>query len=369
MKHSFTTFITTLLLSVFLAIPALAYDVEVDGIYYTIDGNTVSVTCGDIKYSGDIVIPESITINDTKYNVTSIEDIAFWFCTNLTSVSIPNSVTSIGVAAFSHCSELSSVVIPNSVKRIERETFEFCYRLKSVTIPNSVTSIGNSAFSNCSSLTTVTIPNSVTNIGDNVFLDCAGLTRPIIVNDMFVFLPKGYTGHYTIPENISKIIGGAFFCCCELTSVTIPNSVTSIGNGAFFYCIALKDVFSYADNVPNTEISAFDRTDLECATLHVPASAMKKYKTTEPWSKFGTITEIIETGIISTLNHSNSIQSADGFVTISGLESSEQVDFFSTEGKALGRAKAMGGTATFAAQSGSMVVAKIGKESVKIVVK
>ena len=525
MKHSFTTFITTLLLSVFLAIPALAYDVEVDGIYYTIDGNTVSVTCGDIKYSGDIVIPETITINDTKYNVTSIEDIAFWFCTNLTSVSIPNSVTSIGVAAFSHCSELSSVVIPNSVKRIERETFEFCYRLKSVTIPNSVTSIGNSAFSNCSSLTTVTIPNSVTNIGDNVFLDCAGLTRPIIVNDMFVFLPKGYTGHYTIPENISKIIGGAFFCCCELTSVTIPNSVTSIGNGAFFYCssltsitipnsvssigdnafegcnrlasitipnsvssigdcafygcgeitkpiivndmfvflpkgyvghytipeniskiiggafanclcltsitisnsvtrigdmafhscygltsisipnkvtcignyvfedcsgllsitinnseisigecafsecIALKDVFSYADNVPNTEISAFDRTDLECATLHVPASAMKKYKTTEPWSKFGTITEIIETGIISILNHSNSIQSADGFVTISGLDTSEQVDFFSTDGKALGSAKAMGGTATFAAQSGSVVVAKIGKESVKIVVK
>ena len=62
------------------------------------------------------------------------------------------------------------------------------------------------------------------------------------------------------------------------------------------------------------------------------------------------------------------IQSADGFVTISGLDSTEQVDFFATDGKALGSAKAMGGTATFAAQSGSVVVAKIGKESVKIAV-
>ena len=63
------------------------------------------------------------------------------------------------------------------------------------------------------------------------------------------------------------------------------------------------------------------------------------------------------------------IQSAAGFITISGLDSTEQVDFFASDGKALGSAKAMNGTATFAAQSGSVVVAQIGKESVKIAVK
>ena len=63
------------------------------------------------------------------------------------------------------------------------------------------------------------------------------------------------------------------------------------------------------------------------------------------------------------------IQSAAGFITISGLGSSEQIDFYASDGKSLGSAKAMGGTATFAAQSGSGVVAKIGKESVKIAVK
>ena len=153
---------TTLILSVFFSISASA-DVEVDGIYYDISGTTATVTQGG-DYSGMIVIPESITFENSIY---------------------------------------------------------------------SVTSIGESAFSGCSSLASVTIPNSVTSIGDLAFYDCSRLTHPIIVNDMFVFLPTGYEGHYSIPENISKIIGGAFADCSSLTSVTIPNSVTSIGDYAF----------------------------------------------------------------------------------------------------------------------------------------
>ena len=97
--------------------------------------------------------------------------------------------------------------------------------------------ICDKAFANCSGLTSVTIPNSVTSIGDGAFSNCSGIRHLIIVNDMFVFLPKGYEGHYSIPENISKIIGGAFNECSGLTSVTIPNSVTSIGDSAFEGCI------------------------------------------------------------------------------------------------------------------------------------
>ena len=82
-----------LILSVFFSISALAYDVEVDGIYYDISENNATVTEGGVKYSGDIVIPESITYNNSKYSVTSIGDYAFAFCSGLTSVTIPNSVT------------------------------------------------------------------------------------------------------------------------------------------------------------------------------------------------------------------------------------------------------------------------------------
>ena len=204
---------TTLILSVFFSISASADVVEVDGIYYDISETTATVTYGDNEYSGDIVIPESITYENSKYSVTSIGDWAFSYCTGLTSITIPNSVTSIGNGAFSGCSGLTSI-----------------------TIPNSVTSIGELAFDGCSGLTSVTIPNSVTSIGDYVLNRCDGIKNTIIVNDMFVYLPKTYTGHYSIPENITKIIGGAFENCSGLTSVTIPNSVTSIGDWAFDCC-------------------------------------------------------------------------------------------------------------------------------------
>ena len=245
----------------------------------------------------------------------------------------------------------------------------------------------------------------------------------------------------------------AFLGCTGLTSITIPSSVTSIGSEAFSGCKNIENVYCYAETVPSTETDAFKEAYIEYATLHVPESAINAYKTTKPWSAFGTFKTLEGTGVEknkcetptiafidgkltfscatedvkyesevkcsdvskyytneislaacydisvtamktgyvnsdiataklywltssgsldSSINAAKTrgviIQSADGFVTISGLDSSEQVDFYSSDGKALGSAKAMGGTATFAAQSGSVVVAKIGKESVKIAV-
>ena len=139
---------TTLILSVFFSISASAYDVEVDGIYYNLisKGNAAEVTKGDKEYSGDITIPSTIIVNDVEYQVKGIENRAFYRCSGLTSISIPNSVTSIA-----------------------EETFYNCSGLTSVTIPNSVTSIGDWAFDECSGLTSVTISNSVTSIGDYAF--------------------------------------------------------------------------------------------------------------------------------------------------------------------------------------------------------
>ena len=345
--------------------------------------------------------------------MTSIGDYTFWGCTGLTSITISNSVTSIGGSAFWGCTGLTSI-----------------------TIPSSVTSIGGSAFSGCTGLTSITIPNSVTSIGNYTFQDCTGLTS------------------ITIPNSVTSIGDGAFSGCTGLTSITIPNSVTSIRGNAFRGCKNIENVYCYAATVPSTETDAFKDAYIEYTTLHVPESAINAYKTTEPWSAFGTFktlegTEVeknkCETPTIAFIDgkltfscatedvkyesevkcsdvskyytneislaacydisvtamktgYYNSdvataqlywltsaespgtsinaaktrgvvIQSAAGFITISGLGSSEQVDFFSSDGKALGSAKAIGGTATFAAQSGSVVVAKIGKESVKIAVK
>ena len=99
----FTLF--SFILSVVFSTSALAYDVKVDGIYYNLisKGKTAEVTSGEEKYTGEVVIPSSITVEGQEYPVTSIGASAFELCSGLTSVTIPNSVTSIGDFAFSYC--------------------------------------------------------------------------------------------------------------------------------------------------------------------------------------------------------------------------------------------------------------------------
>ena len=167
-------------------------------------------------------------------------------------------VTAIGELAFNRCSNLTSVTIPNSVTTIGRDAFYCCESLKSVTIPNSVTTIGDGAFYRCSSLTSVTIPNSVTTIGEYVFFNCSSLKEfkskfaspdgrcLIIDGELVTFAPAGIS-EYTIPNSVTTIGDWAFNYCESLTSVTIPNSVTTIGENAFYGCSSLTSV-----TIPNS---------------------------------------------------------------------------------------------------------------------
>ena len=307
MKHLKSFFATLVLL--LSCISASAEDFSVGGIYYNITNSeklTVEVTYRGSRYdtysneySGDVVIPETVTYASKTYAVTSIGDDTFYECFRLTSVTISNSVISIGNYAFSYCSSLTSVTIPDGVTSIGDYAFYKCSSLTSVTIPNSVTSIGDYAFRECSSLTSVTIPNSVTSIGDQAFYGCSSLTSVSIPNsvtsiDGYTFYGCSSLTSVTIPNSVTSIGSSAFYNCSSLTSVTIPNSVTNIGRSAFSGCSSLNEITCKAETPPTTGTYVFEGID-KTIPLYVPKGSVLKYKAVANWKDFVIIREIAET--------------------------------------------------------------------------
>ena len=253
----------TLLLTITLLTPiANAADVfTYNGLKFDITGSSTVLVSKNQNASGSVVIPEvahniyytydsngNPIKHDYAYTVTAIGEYAFWLCSGLTNVTIPNSVTSIGNYAFVGCVGLTSVAIPNSVTSIGERAFYSCSGLTgTLTIPNSVTTIDSYAFHGCTGLTNINIPNSVTSIGAAAFASCIGLTNINIPNSVteigrYAFAScNGLTG-ITIPNSVTTIGGSAFQNCSSLTSITIPNSVTSLEESLFWNCISLTSV-------------------------------------------------------------------------------------------------------------------------------
>ena len=134
---------------------------EKDGIYYivTVEDTEVAVTYPDNneKYVGDIVIPETITMQDVTCRVTSIGEKAFDGCIDMTSVDIPNTVTLIGDYAFNGCIDMTSVDIPNTVTSIGYYTFNGCSNLTSITLPEYLYDMGDYVFTGCNSLSEINV--------------------------------------------------------------------------------------------------------------------------------------------------------------------------------------------------------------------
>ena len=245
-----------------LSLSARAHDAEVDGIFYNLDADNKTATVtfqGDNydsynnEYSGDVVIPETVTYNGITYSVTSLGWACFTYCSSLTSITIPNSVTSVGEYCFSACRSLTSITIPNSVTSLGKCCFSYCSSLTSITIPNSVTSLEYGCFADCSSLTSITIPNSVTSLGEYCFYGCSGLT-----------------------------------------SITIPNSVTSLGDCCFENCSSLTSIYMLPSTPPSTGSNIFYNAPLETVYV-VDEDAKTAYQAQVPWSEYEIV--VMPTGI------------------------------------------------------------------------
>ena len=332
---------------------AFAYNALIDGIYYNFNGDKAEVTYKNSSwnsYTGDVVIPESVVYNATTYSVTSIGSSAFYKCSGLTSVTIPNSVTSIEGIAFYKCSGLTSVTIPNSVTSIGSSAFSGCSGLSSVTIGNSVTSIGNYAFEDCTGLkkivvpdiaawcgiefgynganplyyakhlysdetteiTNLIIPNSVKSIGDGAFHACSALTSVTIPNSVTSIGNDAFFGcsgltSVTIPNSVTSIGSYAFYNCSGLTSVTIPNSVTSIGNYAFYNCHFVKG--SFINNSTLTSNTYWEATIHDIETTDGLLITENAVRYCRPWATTIIIPNFVTNIVNEAFNYNSSLTS------------------------------------------------------------
>jgi len=218
--------------------------------------------------TGDVTIPSEIVGKP----VTRLGERAFYRCSSLASVTIPDSVTSIGERAFQSCENLTDLVIPDSVSIIYKNAFRHCRSLTSLTLPAGLTSIVYGTFWGCSNLAGIAIPPGVWVIGDYAFASCTELLSVTIPGSVITIGTGAFYGcrslaNVTIPGSVTRIGEEAFSGCSSLTSVTIPSLVIDIADWSFGGCINLTDVAIPAKAVRVGNAAFWGCTSLTSVTI------------------------------------------------------------------------------------------------------
>ena len=382
-----------ILLALLLALTgaaAHAYDFKVGGIYYNIlsDGVSVAVTTRGIgitnSYEGveNINIPSSVTLRNT-YAVTEIESMAFYECTSLKSVTIPNSVKTIGMGAFQYCTSLTSVTIPNSVTTIGNDN-SYSSSLTSLITPSALISYGAfygctgltsvvfnaencttmgyesyPVFAGCSNLVSLTIGESVNTIPECAFNGCSSITSVNFDAKNCTSTGNSFNGWtniktLTIGGKVQSIPDNAFEGCSSLRSIAVPHSVTHIGTKAFNGCSGLTEVTlgksvetimadAFAGNKvlnkvislnttpPSCTDAVFNEVNKEKCKLYVPIGCKDIYAGTYMWWDFTNIIETDYSGVNDAATDTMAISTADGLISIAGLDAEMQI--FDLSGK------------------------------------
>ena len=369
--NSFKSFIIMVVMLVLTTSSAFAE--EIDGLNYKLDSETktaILIPKTNGKYAGDIVVPGKIKGTDgAEYSVVTLGAECFSACYNLSSITIPSTVTVIGVRCFKECGSLTSIVIPSSVS-----------------------SLGEGCFKNCNSLTSINIPSSVTSLGVGCFKSCANLESiyfkgkcPYSISDAeipkacIIYVPAEYLQDYkgALGPDYKYIFTWNPNGSGDEEKPVTPCATPSVFYGAGklkFSCetAGAKYHYTISDKDMATDALSEDGNVFLSAAYAISVYATADgYKTSEKAeATLYWINANLENGTnINQVRTRGVVASAhDGIISLSGLDDGEVVMFFAADGKYLGSTVAAKGAASYAV-SESLVIAKVGKDSIKIAMK
>ena len=239
--------------NIYLQIEEILLKIEINNSNFTF---VIKSCFGSPTY---IKIPSTIIYNNKTYYLDKIDEDAFYDCTDLKNVEIPNCVNDVDVCAFVGCLSLQystydninylgnsnnlylivwrptsrkikSCVIHKNTKIIEDYTFYECRSLKNIEIPDSVIKIGRKTFESCTSLENIEIPKGIASIGDSAFEDCSNLKSVTISNNVtsigvlcFALCNSLKEVVFEKDSKLKIIKNRAFSCCFSLESIVIPS--------------------------------------------------------------------------------------------------------------------------------------------------
>ena len=264
---------------------------EKDGVRYNIlEDNTVELVSAKAAnvYSGDFVVPETVTYNGKTYHVERIGFKAFLDCTDLTSIKMHDNMTMMHDKAFAGCSSLKEVVFPSSIKHINSDAFNGCTSLTHVTIPSGLDYLGHSVFENCTGLISATAGS----LSPYCFAGCKNL-KHVMLDEGITSIPmwaivwcESLTD-INLPISLTSLESFSFSGCSSLERITIPANVSELGEHVFSNCTSLVEVTSEAVAPPTAATNTF--MGIPDAALYVPEGSEDAYRNAIGWDVFKTI--------------------------------------------------------------------------------
>ncbi|MBO7101065.1 MAG: leucine-rich repeat domain-containing protein [Bacteroidales bacterium] len=255
--------------------------------FHQVSYNNYSTWYGYTQPTGNVVIPDTVPCNGVSYPVKSVGWYAFYNCSAVTGVTLPDGIECMDIGAFMFCTSLQSITLPTALREIRYSAFTNCSALTAISIPENVELIDSAAFAMCSQLQTVTLPDGLQTIKWATFSECCNLQNINFPNSLTTIEDNAFSNDIMLgptielPNGLTHIGAESFSNCSGLINVALPGSLNSINVGAFYSCTHLQSV-TLAEGLISIQEQAFSN----CSSLrHINLPQTLTY--IEPWTFYG----------------------------------------------------------------------------------